>query len=309
VDGVELEIGQMQSQLEAVHEQLRRVPATRRALTSDGKPVLTPLEARLAGLRKELDAMLLKYTEAHPKVIETRASIAELERQRGESREQVPTMANPEYRQLELRRKEIESGLAGLRTKRQAYLLRVEELQKQMETLPLVEDELQRLTRDYEAIMKNYKDLVARRDSMSMSESVELNSEDMRFRVIEPPNVSVDSVLDALWKKALKLMSAVLVVGLGGGLALAYGLSQIRPAVYSQRALIALTGLPVYGVVSLVPTFRVRMRGRLDLMAFGVASVLLVVAYAAALALQYGAIYEVEVPLVGALTRPIAGHG
>ena len=306
VEGADLEIRQTESLLRSVDEQLARTPATRRAVTSDGKPVLTPLESRLAGLRAQLDELRLKYTEAHPKVVETQASIAELQRQIGQSGETVPTMTNPEYQQLSLRRKEIESNLAALHTKQEAYRKRVDELEKQIETLPLVEDELQQLTREYEANEQNYKDLVARRQSMSMSESVELDREDLRFRVIEPPNVPVDAILDAAWKKQLKLMSAVLALGFAGALGLAYALSQVRPAIYGQRALIALTGLPVYGAISYMSTFWMRTRARLGLAAFAAASLLLVVAFGAALTLQYSATYGVEVPSMNALLKPMA---
>jgi len=297
-DDVALEIRQTESLRDAVQAQLARTPVREPAVLANGRPVLNPLESRLVALQTNLDELLLKYTEAHPDVIETRASIAALEGQLLRSGDSAPTMPNPEYLQLELKRKEVEGQLAGLRTKLDAYGLRVVKLQQQIETLPVVEDELRRLTREYETNKDNYTDLVTRRQSMAMSESVDLNSEDLKFRVVEPPNVPVDSVLDSVWKKQLLLLTGVLAAAVAGGVALAFLLSQIRPAVYDQRVLIALTGLPVYGVVSEVPTASVRFRRRLGRTAFLASGAMILGAYAVTLMVQFSTTYSAGLPWV-----------
>ena len=288
---VELEIKQTESRKRELRAQLAATPAVTRAVTEDGKPVLTPIESRLEALHAKLDQLLLKYTEAHPRVTETRASIAQLERQQQQAPGETPTMANPIHQQLEIRLKEVEGDLAGLHTRREDYARRVQALQQQIETLPAVEDELQRLTQDFKSATDSLQTLLARRQSMEMSESVGHNSEELKFRVIEPPNVPVDSTLNDAWRKQIKFMTAVLVVAIGGGIALAYLLAQIRPTIYSQRALSEFTDLPVYGVISRVDTPSWRMKRSLEMTGYGITVFLVLVAYGVALLVQFESTY------------------
>ena len=307
---VELQIRETESRRNALQAQLKKTPAVQRAVSMDGKPVLSPLESRFLELQTKLDQLLLKFTEAHPDVIETRDSIAELEQQVGlKSGVSVPTVANPVYQQLKTKLDEVEESLAGLRTKQEEYRRRVQALEQQKETLPLVEAELQSLNRDYEINQKSYQDLVARRQSMEMSESVEQTSENKKFRVIEPPNVPVDSILNASRQQQLFLTTGVLAAGLAAGLALALVLTQLRPSVYSQRALNELTGLPVLGVISRVSTPSVRVRRGLGLVAFAATGIMMIIAYGAVLFVQLSSTDVTGIPLIAGVMRSLGGGG
>jgi len=306
LEKVELDIQQMESLRNALQVQLAVTPSATRALSANGQPILTPLETRLMAFEAKLDGLLLKYTEEHPDVVETRSSIRQLKEQQKGASPPAPTMPNPVYQQLALRLKDVEGQLAGLRTKREAYRERVEDLQKQIGTLPAVEDELQRLTKEYELNVENHRDLVARRQSMEMSESVGLNNEDLKFRVVEPPNVPVELALRSVWKKRLLLTTVVLLAGLSAGMVLAYALAQLRPGIFTQRALSELTGLPVYGVIPRVATFSMRLRQRLDPLAFGATGLLLMLAYATVLLIPFSSIPEFGAPAADWLRRLLA---
>jgi polysaccharide chain length determinant protein (PEP-CTERM system associated) len=291
-EAVELEIRQAESRRNELQMQLATTSPAVRARSPDGTPMPTLRESRLKELHTKLDELLLQYTEAHPDVIQTRSMIAALEHEHGTLNDAVPTVVNRIYQQLELKLKEMDGELAALRTKRQAFERRLQALQQQIQVLPMVESELKRVTRDYETNKKNYQELVARHQSMEMSESVDQSSEDLKFRVIEPPNVPRDSVLAATWKKRFQGTTTVLLAGLGIALGLAYALSTIRPTVYSQHVLSELTGLPVYGVISRVQTPSIRAHTRLDLAALVAATLTLFLTYGVALVVQYHTTYE-----------------
>ena len=313
VRDVDLQIEEAQTRRNELQRQLEMTPAVQRAASTDGAPVLTLVETRLFDMQKRLDESLLRFTEAHPDVIEARASIAELERQRQiELRSDAPRSAvasNPVYQQLELALGEIERELAGLQTKRAAYQNRVQELQQQVATLPVVEDELGRLNRHHEITKNNYQDLLSRKQSMEISKNVEQSSEGEKFRVIDPPNVAVDSIRNAFRLQNLMLITGVLAAGLGGGLGLAFLLSKFRPAVYSQRALSEFTGLPVFGVIPRVSTRSTYFRGILGLLSFAVVGVTMLLAYGAVLFVQLSSPNMVDKSMLAGILSSLGGGG
>ena len=83
VTQLKLELGDVTSKRDAIQKELAAVPTT---LTVDHGPQvivnggqLTPVEARLQELRRNLDGLLLKYTEEHPDVKAARQAIAQLQ--------------------------------------------------------------------------------------------------------------------------------------------------------------------------------------------------------------------------------------
>jgi hypothetical protein len=205
--------------------------------------------------------------------------------------------------------RDIEGELAGLRTTRDEYQHRLAALQQQIQTLPEVEARFQRLTRDYETHRENYQALVDRRQSMDISNTAGEDVKELRFKVIEPPNVSKGLALKAFWIEQLQFITLVLVGGLGAGAALAYALSQIRPAVYSRRVLSDITGLNVYGVISRVLTSSTRLRDKLDLVAFAAGLLTMLVAYGGVLIARYADIYSSEASGAESVLKVLGGGG
>ena len=290
IDDIGLKIREAESQRNELRQQLAGMPAGQRAISSQGTPVLTPAESRLLKLRERLDDMLLNYTETHPDVIATKRIIAELEKQREvELKELVSgttnsaAVANPAYQQLKQKLGEVESTLAVLRTRQEEYRRRVQSLQQQRETLPVVEAELQRLNRDYEIDKERYNNLVGRRESIKLSGDIQQTDEEIKFEVVEMPRV----LMWKTWRKRIMLITEVLVAGLGGGLMLAFILSKIRPAIYSRHGLSELTGLPVFGTIPQALTSSIYRRKRLELAGFVLVSLIMIIAYGSVLFLQF----------------------
>lgn len=289
VDEVELQIREAESRQHELERQLQGTASVQRALAADGTPILTPTESRLLALQKKLDELLLGYTDAHPDVVATRRSIADLEKERERELKALAagassnaSIANPLHQQLRLALGQVESELAALRAKRDTFRGRIQTLQSQLQTLPGVEAEMQRLDRDYELNKQQYATLVARLESLKLTDDVEQTGEDVKIRLVDPPRASTSENK----RQRLIFTTGVLAAGIGGGLAIAFLLSQIRPAIYRRRALINMTELPVFGVVSQIWTPRMRLLRGVDVTTYALAGLIMVALYGGLVFLQ-----------------------
>ncbi len=250
----------------------------------------TPLDERIQSLQTRLDDLLLQYTEQHPDVIALEATIQALKRQRQEEIEQVAGETgsaaegaslrdNPLYQQLRISISEAEATVASLSVRVKEYQARVAQLKEMVNTVPEVEARLKRLNRDYAIHKKNYDELVARRETARISKDIEQAGDDVRFRVIDPPRVPVTPS----GPNRPLLGSIVLAIALFAGLAVAFVMSQVRPAIYDRRTLRELTGFPVFGSISRLWTRQLLWRKRLELGGFVSVGMLLLIAYGGAL--------------------------
>jgi len=267
-------------QLEAEKSQTTNV-TTRSILQESAINVSTPeLDARIASLKQNLDGLLQRYTERHPDVVNVRRLIKDLEDQKKKEMAELrkTAIANPvatagpsqSLVSQELGRmlaaSEVQVAALGARVSEyQTRLIRAQELLK---TAPQIEAEFAQLNRDYGIHKKNYEDLVARRESASLSGELEGSSGSVDFRLIDPPRASQKPVAP----NRLLLLPLALIASLGAGLGIAFVLSQLRAVFFDARAVRNTIGLPILGVVSLVRSEATRARESRNLKKFGLAS-------------------------------------
>lgn len=237
------------------------------------------LDGRIDALKTNLDGLLQRFTEAHPDVIGTKRVIAELEAQRAKEaaarRKAASTRtksvnSNPIYQQMKIALSEAEATVASLRARVAAYQAKFDSLREAAELVPQIEAEFTQLNRDYDIQKKNYDSLVARRESATMSVDMESTAGMAEFRVIDPPS----QPLKPAAPNRLLLMPLAGLAALAAGAIIAFLLSQLRPTFQDGRVLREVTGLPLLGIVSMVPDPGRRRRQRRALMLFagGVAS-------------------------------------
>ncbi|MGC9945074.1 MAG: Wzz/FepE/Etk N-terminal domain-containing protein [Bryobacteraceae bacterium] len=174
--------------------------------------------SNVASLQAELDAMRLRYTEEHPDVQRLEKMVAQARQsERAALTEPRPSSALTEPRpsgsgqesspaspglseavvpDLLQQRERIaglrtELGLASrdldLRTvERKDILTKIAALQSRMDTLPVREQELTALSRDYEIAKANYKSLLDKRLSADMATDLERRQQGERFTMIDP---------------------------------------------------------------------------------------------------------------------------
>ncbi|PTD96753.1 XrtA system polysaccharide chain length determinant [Pseudothauera lacus] len=232
------------------------------------------IDGRIDAMRKNLDALLQRYTESHPDVIGTRRVIEDLEAQKQQEielrRQAGPGQfgslnANPVFQQMRLALSETEARIASLQARVSEFEGRQADLRASAELLPKIEAELAQLNRDYDIHKRNYEGLVQRRESANISVEMDAQSGIAEFRVIDPPSLPLRPAAP----NRVLLMLAAGVAALGAGGALTFLISQLRPTFADGRSLREITGLPVLGSVSKVPDPQRNVARRRDLLAFG----------------------------------------
>ena len=141
-----------------------------------------------------------------------------------------------------------EVQVAALKARVAEYSARYSQARESIRTAPQLEAESSRLNRDYAINKKNYEDLVARRESASMSGQLEGAAGVADFRLIDPPRVSPKPVSP---NRVILLPIAMLLALAAGGFT-AFAASQLRPVFHSAKDLRLKFGLPLLGMVSLV---------------------------------------------------------
>jgi len=248
-----------------------------------------PYDKKIAQLQEKQSELLLRYTANHPDVKSIQQTIDDLQKKKMSLTDAAPHVpvaqpleANPIYQQLKIAFGEAEADIVSLRVRVAEYEARVNRLKSLVDSVPEIETELIRLTRNYENDQKQYDELRARQETAKMSEEVEQSGEGVKIQLIESPVVpKTPSGPDRI-----ALNSAVLVGGIGTGIALALLLMQIFPAIYDQKTLRQVTGLPVFAEISRVLTREQRVRRNLQLGAFMSSVLLLLMAYGAVLMIQ-----------------------
>ena len=251
-------------------------------------PVNSELDARIQSLQKQMDGLRLQYTDMHPDIQSTKRLIERLEAQKKAEiaeRRADPAGAriqNPVYQQLTIAIAEADATVSSLGARVAEYQRRYNELRGASNMIPQVEQEYTQLMRDYDVYKRNYDELLARRESVSLSGEVESKTDTVEFRVIDPPFVPSEPA----WPNRPLLLSLVALGGLGAGIAVAFLLSQLRRTVTDRRVLRELTGLPLLGAVSRVDTAETLRRRRKGLLTYLAALGSLIAAYGGVMVLQ-----------------------
>ena len=151
-----------------------------------------------AALQTELDALRLRYTEQHPDVQRLEKLVAQAKQS-----EKPPPAATPQTPAADLLQQR--ERIARLKTElqlaardldyrtaeRQRILSRSAALQARLDALPVREQELTSLSRDYEIAKANYKSLLDKRIAADMATDLERRQQGERFTMIDPAQAPV----------------------------------------------------------------------------------------------------------------------
>jgi polysaccharide chain length determinant protein (PEP-CTERM system associated) len=278
----ELQLQEMENRRKELQRQLEDEEGDSESLLEDlegetGGPaeITTSLDPRIEAMQNKLDNLLLKYTEKHPEVVQLKAMLAELRAKRAaevrrlaKKRQQAGTSPelqdNPVYQQVRAMLSETEARIAELKIRNQAYANQVKMLEGKLESIPKVQAQLKQLDRDYNVLVDRYRKLIERRESAYIAGEVEKQSQNVKFKVIDPPFVP----LEPTEPNKLLLNAGVFVGALAAGGGIAFLLALLRPVFTDPRTLARVTGLPVLGVVSLVVSEEMRRKERVGNLLF-----------------------------------------
>ena len=206
-------------------------------------------ERRLEAARKKLDDLLVRYTDAHPDVINTRSTIRDLERElvRESNRPADPRpgrgkVPNRLYQEMSIAMAEADAKVASLAARVSEAEAQSKRAREIALAIPKVEAEYIQLNRDYDSNKK----LLQRRDAARLAGSIEENTGSREFRVVDPPRVSPKPVSP---NRPL-LLVGTFVVSIILGLAVALVRELANPAYYEPNALKAATNVPLFGAIT-----------------------------------------------------------
>lgn len=155
---------------------------------------------------------------------------------------------NQIYHSVKVALVDVESQVAALRSAVERKRGELETLRAEVNRMPEIQAQLDRLNRDYGIARASYEEFLKRRETANISESREVNADKVQFRVIDAPQVPV---LPTGIKRPM-LLGVVFVLGLGLALGLAVLLASLQSNFVSTTRLAQVVGLPVLGSVSLV---------------------------------------------------------
>lgn len=253
-------------------------------------PVGASAQQRLDTLRAELAAAEMRLKPEHPDVVRLRRQIADLEpKAAAEQRARaaatpdspVPVAATtPEEAQRRERLRQMAAELESIdrqirfkEAEEQRLRTVVSEYQRRIDAVPGLESEWSALTRDYETLREQYKDLLNKSEASKVAMDLEEQQIGERFRIVDPAGVPVRPISSA----RVQVNGAGFVLGLLLGLGIAALLELRDRSFRSEADVLDVLSLPVLAVVPLVHTAAdVARKKRIRLAMSGTAAVVLV---------------------------------
>jgi polysaccharide chain length determinant protein (PEP-CTERM system associated) len=286
---------QLESRRQALIGQLSGTASGARA--ASGMPSL--LDQQLAQARSDLEKLLVQYTDRHPQVVALRETVTKLEQEKaagggasrlpavvttlpneGNNQQGTTTVAvNPVYQTIGISLAQTEAEMGEVRGQVGEQERQVAELHARVGTLPDIEAQLVQLNRDYETNRAQHAALLQRLESARISGQAEESSDDLKFRVVEPPVVPA---LPVSPNRPL-LLTAALLAALMSGVAVAIALQQLKPSYASTASLGRSIKFPILGAVTNINFSPVKRWYNGQTITFAASLGLLVFAYLAVL--------------------------
>lgn len=215
-----------------------------------------PLDYQLADAEQRLTVLLTRYTEEYPEVIQLRAQIKELKARIAEqgtggtaSGSEAPVVVGF-ARQVA----QIDGDIAKLKARQARLEEDARDYERRVETTPSVEQELQKLQRDYKVMQDNYQSLLGKQMNARLAQNLERRQKGEQFRVIDPANLPAHP--SSPNRQMLFLLGCLFGLGLGAGSAI--GLDVLRPRFHTAEDVVTVLDMPV---LATIPKYEAVSRG------------------------------------------------
>ncbi|OGW82194.1 MAG: hypothetical protein A3G33_10740 [Omnitrophica bacterium RIFCSPLOWO2_12_FULL_44_17] len=184
-------------------------------------PVATRLNEELVSLKMELNRLLVDNTEEHPRVIQTRALITQLEKQRDENMSQA---------------------------KEEGVKIDPAEYARLVSSVPRQEQELSKLQRDYAVNARIYESLLQKLETAKISQTLENSDKGTKFRILEPARLPLSPIKP---NKPLILLAG-LFIGLILGGVIIYVLELNDNSIKNIDEATLLLDFPIFGAIATI---------------------------------------------------------
>lgn len=248
-----------------------------------GSSELLPLKTQLVQVQTQLEELRKRYGAEHPEVIKKSLELTALEKQVEQLKKEEPNQRQvvvvPQRRQNPV----LESQISAFEDEIKKHAEREREIRQQisyhqskLERIPVLEQQLSSIMRDYDVARDHYRVLLDRKFSADMSSDLETRQKGERFVVLDPaqpperptrPNRPLINLLGLLAGLAVGTIIAVLREAFDG-------------TVKTEEEVVELLEVPIFAEIPRLPTM-VDNRRRRYLTALALSSsTLLAAAYA-----------------------------
>ncbi len=238
------------NQLESQLEEMRRGTGTA-PLTSSAAMAVHASQTRIAGLQQELaQARALGYTDKHPEIVRLQAEIAQAQRELASIKQPSGAdgdalLTDPVYRQRLADRDAVRLRINTLRAQSSQASSQIAQYQSRVEAAPMVEQDLQAISRDVELERARFADVKKTYDNARSAEDFARKQGGERFSVLYPAYPGVP----ASPSQPVKLLILPIVMGLVLGVMMAIGREFLDRSVHDARALQSEFDVPVLGEI------------------------------------------------------------
>jgi polysaccharide chain length determinant protein (PEP-CTERM system associated) len=258
VEDARQQVAGAQAQLSSLHGQLSTIP---KIIYIDGPGPLvlgtgnTPtggsLFQQLATAKQSLVDLKSRFTDDHPDVKAIKRQIATLQTElsaapatgaQGSGSQSIP---NPVYVQTQSKLSDAQTNMALQAQRLGEAQANMDRALKMSSKAIEISAQFANLDRDYDLVHKTYQELLARRESAKLSQSVNDEQSSINVRIVEPPKKAAFPVAP---NRPL-LNSAVILIGMLAGIATAIALSINAGRFFAKEQLAAEFDYPIIGVV------------------------------------------------------------
>ena len=212
-----------------------------------------PQEA-VGQLEEALAILKSKYTDQHPEVIATKKRIEALRAQLGKSKPvgskqsntpRVNTQGAAAVLGVKRQLSEVDIAINALKDENDHLKKQAEELNADIQEMPLKEQELLKIKRDYENQKETYQKLTGERDSAGLQASMLRSQKATQLRVVEPP----EKPISPAGPPRLLIALGGLVLALGLLVAIPVAIYFLNGSFRSKEEVEETLGVKVLGVI------------------------------------------------------------
>ena len=251
----------MQERLGSLQQQLLEAnsPVITVSKTGDTEVKLNlPANQKIQIRQKELDSLLIRYSEKHPDVMRLRSEIAGLEKELdGEKNKAKETGSRgPQYSDNPLKQviqeqvDSLKSSIKALQASDAELRNSIAVYQKRIDNTPLRGIELTKVSRTYDITLRKYQDLLAKGLESQLSENLEKKQKGEQFQIVDPANLP----LAPLKPNRPLILLGGLAAGLLGGLGAAFVWDILDRSLKNGDDLASFVDLPILATIPAILT-------------------------------------------------------
>lgn len=240
------------SALVAVNAQMAGTSPTVAGAGSAAAPATAgPARARVAALESQIvEGRSRGWTDQHPDMVALSVQLAQARAAAGGERLVTAAAggaasANPLYLSLRSMQADRQAAVAALSARKAQIRHDIDQYLERTSADPAVAAEAGRVSQDYAVLKDQYDKLLAEREQAALRGQAETKAGPVRIALIDPPSAPR---LPAAPNRPL-LLTAVLLLGVAGGVGAAYALGRIRTTYPTARRLERASGLTVIGAI------------------------------------------------------------